>query len=76
MITIICDSIAETHLISNLKAFAPKSLTVCADLSGDNRINVQLIVNKDFSKVVDYLKEHYVKPYNGSIFFITDFFPA
>jgi hypothetical protein len=76
MITLICDSSAETHLITNLKAFAPKSLTVCADLSADNRIKVQLIVNKDFSKVIDYLKEHYVKQYNGLIFYITDFFPA
>ena len=77
MITFICDSSAETHLISNIKQFAPKSLTVCADLSGDNRIKVEIIVSKkELTKVVGYLEEHYIKQYNGSLVFITDYIPV
>ena len=76
MITFICDSSAETHLITNIKKFNPKSLTVCADLSGDNRIKAEIIVpKKELTKVIDYLKEHYVKQYNGSLAYITDYIP-
>lgn len=75
MITFICDASAETHLIANIKAFNPKSLTVYADLSGDNRIKVEIIVsNKELPKAIDYLKEHYLKQYNGSLVYITDFY--
>ena len=77
MITLICDSSAETHIITNIKAFMPKSLTVCADLSGDNRIKVEIIVSKkELTKVVGYLEEHYIKQYNGSLVFITDYIPV
>lgn len=77
MITFICDSSAETHLITNIKAFSPKSLTVCADLSGDNRIRAEIIVsNKELPKVIDYLKENYVKQFNGSIVYLTNYYTA
>ena len=76
MITLICDSSAETHLITNIKQFNPKSLTVCKDLSGDNRIKAEIIVSKkELSKVIEYLKEHYVKQYNGCLLYIVDFIP-
>jgi hypothetical protein len=77
MITLICDSSAETHLITNIKAFTLRSLTVSPDLSGDNRIKVELIVSKsDMTKVVGYLREHYVKQYNGYMIFVTDYIPV
>ncbi|NOS84125.1 MAG: hypothetical protein HOP31_03195 [Ignavibacteria bacterium] len=75
MITFICDSSAETHLITNIKQFAPKSLTVCSDLSGENRIKTEIIVsNKELPKAIDYLKEYYVKQYNGNLIYLTDYF--
>jgi hypothetical protein len=77
MITLICDSSAETHLITNIKAFSPRSLTVGVDLSADNRIKVEVIVSKqDMTKIVGYLREHYVKQYNGYMIFVTDYIPA
>lgn len=76
MITFVCDASAETHLITNIKAFSPKSLTVCADLSADNRIKAEIIVSKkELTKVIGYLNEHYVKQYNGILSYITDYIP-
>jgi hypothetical protein len=75
MITLICDSSAETHLITNIKQFNPKSLTILKDLSGDNRIKAEIIVsNKELPKVIDYLKGYYVKQYNGNLLYLTDYF--
>lgn len=77
MITFICDSSAETHLITNIKQFAPKSLTVCADLSGVNRIKTEIIVsNSELHNAIAYLKEHYVKQYNGHIIYLTNHYTA
>lgn len=57
--------------------FNPKSLTVSVDHSGENRIKVEVIVGgSELSKVIDYLREHYVKQYNGWLVYITDYFRA
>ena len=75
MITFICDTSAETHLITNIKAFNPSSLTVNPDMLGENRIKVEFIVSKkNLAKVIDYLKDHYLKQYNGSLVYITDYY--
>jgi hypothetical protein len=75
MITFICDESAKEHLITNMKGFNPKSLTICEDLSGPNRIKVEIIVpNKELPKVIDYLREHYVKQFNGNLVYLTDFY--
>ena len=75
MITFICDASAETYLITNIKLFNPRSLTICNDLSGVDRIKVEIITSLgDFSKVIDYLKQHYVKPYNGVVVYQTNYY--
>ena len=75
MITFICDASAEMHLISNIKVFNPKSFSICEDLAGDNRIKVEIIVsNKELPKVIDYLKQHYVKQYNGAVIYLTNYY--
>jgi hypothetical protein len=75
MITFICDSSAEKHLIENIKKFELKSLTLREDLSGVNRIKVEIIVsNKELSKVIDYLRENYLKQYNGSLVCLTNYY--
>ena len=77
MITFICDASAETHLITNIKQFNPKSLTICEDLSGEKRIKAEIMVsNKELPKVIDYLKEHYIKQYNGVLLYLTDYYSA
>ena len=75
MITFICDASAETHLISNIKQFNPLSLIIRNDLTGDNRIKVEIIVSsRELSKVIDYLKQYYVKPYNGVVVYLTGYY--
>ena len=75
MITFICDASAEKHIISNIKQFNPISFTIGEDLSGDNRIKVEIIVSgRELSKVIDYLKQYYVKPYNGVVVYVTDYY--
>jgi len=75
MIEFICDSSAKEHLLSNIKQYNPLSLTVCEDLSGDNRIKVEMVVShKLLAKVIDYLKEHYLKQFNGCLLYQTDYF--
>jgi len=75
MITFICDASAETHLISNIKQLNPLSLIIRNDLTGDNRIKVEIIVSsRELSKVIDYLKQYYVKPYNGVVVYLTGYY--
>lgn len=75
MITFICNAAAEQHLIDNIKQFTPKSLTVSADLAGVDRIKLEIIVsNRELPKVIDYLKEHYVKQYSGEIIYLTNYY--
>ncbi len=75
MITFICDASAEMHLISNIKQFNPMSISIREDFSGENRIKVEIIVSsRELSKVIDYLKQYYVKPYNGAIVYLTDYY--
>jgi hypothetical protein len=74
MITFICDASAETHLISNIKLLNPRSLSTREDLSGLNRIKVEIITSqRDLAKVIDYLEQHYVNPYNGVVVYLTSY---
>lgn len=69
LVTFVCDASAESHLISNIKQFNPKSFTIREDYAGDNRIKAEIIVSYgDLAKVVDYLKQFYIKPYNGTVY--------
>ena len=75
MITFICNAAAQSHLITNIKQFTPKSLTVCDDLAGVERIKLEIIVsNRELPKVIDYLKEHYVKQHNGELLYLTNYY--
>lgn len=68
VVTFVCDASAEEHLASNVSQLNPKSIYIT---KSDNRIKAEILVPQGAtSKVTDYLKQHYLKQYNGVIYIV------